>query len=174
MECCRFWDRALAGTELGPTARLVEHLQRLYASLAWVQNPNYTRDNASGDFLANYGYAELLGKDRLFDSDSLALGILMLGPSTVDAEHRHPAAEIYYVAAGTAFWNLAEKKDIAAAPGTLITIPPNTIHKMWTINDPLIAIYVWEGDLSTRADFVNSGDSRQKTSVEHPRGLVEE
>ena len=151
----QYWSRALEAAQHRPTAALAQSLSSLYPVLQWTQNPGYTIENAGPHFLANYGYAEIIGKDGMFPSDDLALGILLLGPGTIYAEHCHPASEIYYVVGGTAIWNVGGGPDIASRPGTLITIASGVIHKMWTTVDPLLAIYVWDGDVSARARFVD-------------------
>ena len=129
-------------------------LEPLSPFLAWVQNPNYTEKNVGREFLDNYAYAELLGKDGLFHSDSLAFGILMLGPNCLYPEHHHRATEDYYVVAGQATWRLDGSKTLAARAGTHVAIRSGVVHEMSTAAEALIAIYIWDGDVLGRAELM--------------------
>jgi quercetin dioxygenase-like cupin family protein len=131
--------------------RLMEPLGELSAHLHWVQNPNYVAEPPDRDFLKNYGYAVLAGPGGLVATDALALGILMLGPGTHYPTHRHPAVEIYVVAAGTAEWRKGESPWRREPPGTVIRHETMVPHATRTLDEPLLAVYVWRGDLKTHA-----------------------
>ncbi len=143
---CRFWPAVAAGggALLAPLAELSPHL-------AWVQNPNYVAAPPSPDFLDNYGYAVLAGPGGLVASDILALGVLLLGPGTHYPTHRHPATEIYVVAAGEAEWRKGEALWRRERPGSLIRHETMVPHATRALDDPLLAVYLWRGDLKTHA-----------------------
>jgi quercetin dioxygenase-like cupin family protein len=153
---CRFWDRVTAGA--GP---LLAPLAALGPSLGWVQNPNYVAAPPSPDFLENYGYAVLAGPGGLVASEALALGVLMLGPGIHYPTHRHPAVEIYIVAAGEAEWQRGEAPWRREPPGTVIRHESMMPHATRTLAEPLLAAYLWRGDLATHARIIappsNSG-----------------
>jgi hypothetical protein len=153
---CRFWDQVIAGD--GP---LLAPLAALGPSLRWVQNPNYVAAPPSSDFLENYGYAVLAGPGGLMASEELALGLLMLGPGIHYPTHRHPAVEIYVPAAGEAEWQKGEEPWRREPPGAVIRHESMMPHATRTLAEPLLAAYLWRGDLATHARIIaqpkNSG-----------------
>ena len=80
-------------------------------------------------FLDGYGYAVIAGPvdgpPALALDSRLALGVLVLGPRTHYPLHAHPAVEIYYTLTPDGDW--------------------------WRGAGPLLAIYLWWGDLATHA-----------------------
>jgi hypothetical protein len=148
---CRFWPNILAaGSEL------VEPLGELSPHFRWVQNPNYVAAPPSPNYLENYGYVVLAGPGGLVATDSLALGILLLGPKTHYPTHRHPAVEIYVVAAGEAEWRKGESPWRREAPGSVIRHETMMPHATRTLDEPLLAVYVWQGDLKTYAKITKT------------------
>jgi hypothetical protein len=92
----------------------------------------------------------------LVATDSLALGILLLGPKTHYPTHRHPAVEIYVVAAGEAEWRNGEAPWRREAPGSVIRHETMMPHATRTLDEPLLAVYVWQGDLKTHAKITKT------------------
>jgi hypothetical protein len=148
---CRFWPNILAAG-----GELVEPLGELSLHFRWVQNPNYIAAPPSPDYLKNYGYVVLAGPGGLVATDSLALGILLLGPKTHYPTHRHPAVEIYVVAAGEAEWRNGEAPWRREAPGSVIRHETMMPHATRTLDEPLLAVYVWQGDLKTHAKITKT------------------
>ena len=87
-------------------------------------------------------------------SDRLALGVLLLGPHTHYPTHRHPAVEIYVVAAGVAEWRKGEDPWHIEPEGSVIRHETMVPHATRTLADPLLAVYVWQGDLKTHAKII--------------------
>jgi len=143
---CRFWRQAMSGNSplLAPLANLAPYLR-------WAQNPNYVAVPPSPSFLENYGYAVFAGPGGLVESEALAFGILLLGPDTHYPTHRHPAAEIYVVASGEAGWRKGEEPWRRERPGAVIRHDGLVPHATRTLAEPLLAAYLWIGDLATHA-----------------------
>ncbi len=148
---CRFWPNILAAG-----GELVELLGDLSPHLRWVQNPNYVAAPPSPDYLENYGYVVLAGPGGLVATDSLAMGILLLGPHTHYPTHRHPAVEIYVVTVGEAEWRKGEQAWRRLAPGSVIRHETMMSHATRTLDEPLLAVYVWQGDLKTHAKITKT------------------
>jgi hypothetical protein len=148
---CRFWDKLVAGED-----PLLAPLAKLGPALRWVQNPNYVAAPPSPEFLASYGYAVLAGPGGLVASCDLALGILILGPGIHYPSHNHPAVEIYVVLAGEAEWQKGEEPWRREKPGTVIRHDSMVSHAMRALGEPLLAAYVWRGDLATHAQLTES------------------
>lgn len=151
----RDWDRALAGAPIVMRPLLAA----LGPVLVWTRNPNY-RSRPNPRFLAHYGYGVVLGPaDRrarpLIDDASASMGLLMLGPDIVYPRHRHPAEEIYIPLAGTAWWQRGDAPWRRVKPGSAIHHPPLMPHATRTGGDPLVALYIWQGEIATHARLEN-------------------
>jgi quercetin dioxygenase-like cupin family protein len=155
---CRFFDAAIKGD-----LPLLAPLRELGPRLRWIQNPNYVAAPPSSDFLDNYGYAVLAGPGGLAETDRLALGILLLGPGIHYPTHRHPAVEIYVVLAGDAEWQKGEAGWRREKPGTVIRHDSMVPHATRALAEPLLAAYVWRGDLATYARIIASTDFHRKS-----------
>lgn len=150
---CRYWDAALAAA--GPAvAALRDALRQLAPALVWAQNPNYRSRPPTPDFLANYGYAVIVGPEdgppALAHDPRLALGVLLLGPGTEYPAHHHPAVE-HYLPMTVGDWWREDDDWRRQSPGTLIHHASNVAHAMRAGRDPLLALYLWRGDLATYA-----------------------
>jgi hypothetical protein len=143
---CRFWERVMAGD-----GALLAPLAKLEPALRWVQNPNYVAVPPSPEFLESYGYAVLVGPGGLVASDALALGILLLGPGIHYPSHNHPAVEIYVVLSGEAEWQKGGEPWRREPPSAVIRHDSMVSHATRALADPLLAAYVWRGDLATHA-----------------------
>ena len=157
---CRFWEGALAAADgTDAPAGLPDALAGLGPQLVWTQNPNYRRAPPSEDFLDQYGYAVLVGPragpPALVEHATLALGVLLLGPGTQYPLHHHPATEIY-VPLNEAEWWRGGGPWREEAPGAVILHPSGVPHATRTGRLPLLAIYLWSGDLGTHARLVGA------------------
>jgi len=151
------WDRAVAAAP----ASLRSPLAALGPALAWTRNPNY-RDRPNPCFLARYGYGVILGPpDRLarplIDDASASMGLLMLGPDVLYPRHCHPAEEIYVPLAGTAWWQRGDAPWRRVPPGIAIHHPSGMPHATRTGGQPLVALYIWQGEIGTHARLTPAG-----------------
>jgi mannose-6-phosphate isomerase-like protein (cupin superfamily) len=104
----------------------------------------------------NIAFAEIIGPEAPFRSDSVCLGLTLIGPETLYPAHRHPAIELYYVVAGTAAWTV-DGVSHDRVPGTYILHASQVVHTMRTNAEPLLAIYTWSGsDVRTTSVYTNS------------------
>ena len=93
----------------------------------------------------------LAGPGGLVETHALALGLLLLGPGTHYPTHRHPAVEIYVVASGEGEWRMGEGPWRRRPAGEVIRHDSMVPHATRALGDPLLAVYVWRGDLDTHA-----------------------
>jgi len=153
---CRFWDVALRSAG-GP---LVEALGVLAPRLSWTQNPHYRRNPPDAAFLDNYGYAVIAGPTggppALTVDARLALGVLLLGPHTHYPLHAHPAVEVYYTLTPGEWWRDDGPWQVQP-PGTAIHHAPHVRHATRAGAVPLLAVYLWRGDLATHARLTTGG-----------------
>jgi len=139
-------------------AALRQPLARLAARLHWTQTAHYRHAPPSPAFLDNYGYAVIAGPaagaPALVSSEALALGVLLLGPHTHYPLHRHPAVELYVVLTRGGRWRRGTRPWRIEPPGTVIHHPSLMPHATRSGARPLLAVYLWRGDLATAARFV--------------------
>jgi len=151
---CRHWPAALAG--LG--ASWARPLATLAPALGWAQNPNYRRAPPDPDFLANYGYAVIAGPTdgppARIRCETLALGILLLGPGTHYPLHSHPAVELYVTLSGDGEWWRDQGPWRAVPPDRVIHHASLVPHATRAGASPLLAAYVWQGELGRHARLV--------------------
>jgi Dimethlysulfonioproprionate lyase len=158
---CRFWDSALDAGARGAAGPLSSALRALGPSLSWTQNPNYRRQPPGPAFLENYGYAVIAGPadgpPGLALDSRLAVGVLLLGPGTLYPLHEHPAVEIYCPLTLDAEWWLGDGPWRREPPAAIIYHAPGVRHAMRAGLSPLLAVYVWRGDLATHARLSPAG-----------------
>lgn len=150
----RFLQVALSNAASGPLQRLAHALEPAESSLDWLQNPNYTKARIGADFVDRYGYVELVGPRRAFETRDLLVGFLLLGPQTHYPDHDHAAEEVYHVVSGRAAWRCGGNAWRIEPPGTVIHHAPHEPHAMRTEDEPLLALYCWMGDVATPADLL--------------------
>jgi Dimethlysulfonioproprionate lyase len=152
---CRHWEGALEAGVGGPAEPLVSALRQLGPALSWTQNPNYRRHPPGPRFLDNYGYAVIVGPadgpPALAVDPQLALGVLLLGPGTHYPLHEHPAIEIYYTLTSEGEWWMGAGPWRREPLATAIYHAPNVPHATRAGSSPLLALYLWRGDLATHA-----------------------
>jgi hypothetical protein len=135
---------------------LVAAICRAAPSLAWRQT--YTARDLDAAFLDSYGWSEILGGSGPLASERIACGFLILGPATLYPRHRHEAEEIYLPLSGTAAWQQGDAVWREHAPGTLIHHAGNEPHSMRTGTGPLLALYLWRGNLAQKARLDGASD----------------
>jgi len=150
----RFLARAVSSDCGGSLAGVAEAFAQAEPALAWLQNPNYTAQRMGSDFVDRYGYVELVGPERAFESRRLLVGFLLLGPHTLYPDHSHAAEEVYYVVSGRAFWRRGDGPWRTEPPGAVIHHAPYVPHAMRTGHEPLLALYCWMGDVAAPADLL--------------------
>jgi mannose-6-phosphate isomerase-like protein (cupin superfamily) len=148
---CRHMGAALEEARLGPLAGLAQAFAAVERLSGWLQNPNYTEAAMGAAFLANYGYVELVGPGRPYDSAALLVGFLLLGPGAEYPEHLHEAEETYHVVAGAAEWKRAGSGWRVEPAGAAIHHRPNEAHAMRPGKKPLLALYCWAGAIGQAA-----------------------
>jgi hypothetical protein len=148
------WPAALAGAAAVDPG-LAAALTDLSPALGWRQNPNYVRRPPSADFLDGYGYAVIAGPGGLAPAP-IALGVLLLAPEVLYPAHAHPAEEVYLVLDGASRWWREGEGWREGLGGAAIHHPPMLAHAMQAGAAPLLAIYLWRGDLATNAALTPS------------------
>jgi hypothetical protein len=144
------WLPDLAGGAESFGADLVAAACRAAPKLDWRQT--YSAADLDAAFLENYGWSEILGSVGPIESERIACGFLILGPSTFYPSHHHAAEELYVPLSGTAAWQQGDGAWREHLPGTPIHHRSEEPHAMRTGGSALLALYVWRGaDLGQKA-----------------------
>ena len=129
---------------------LLTALSAAKTTLIWRQNPTYT----DVDFLDRYAYTEVLGPSGLLYHGSVSVGLLYLAPQTFYAPHAHPAEEIYHLISGRSVWQQGGQPTRDCVSGARIHHASGVAHCMRSGEEPLLALYLWRGDLQSPALLV--------------------
>lgn len=148
---------------LDGSAAVVAAVREAASALRWRQNQSYS-DTA---FLPSYAYSELVGPSGRARNDRYAIGLLYLAPGTFYPAHAHPAEEAYHVLSGASEWWQGEPAGAASAgsaadasalraPGARVLHPSGVMHAMRSGSRPLLALYIWRGDIGVAAQLAES------------------
>ncbi|MGD1868447.1 MAG: dimethylsulfonioproprionate lyase family protein [Neomegalonema sp.] len=112
--------------------------------IAW--NLTYDEDLVGADFLARYGWFELLGPSGHFVDETLVAFIGYWGPGLRYPWHKHASREIYAVVDGRA---LFERESAAAremGPGGVSPHAAWEAHALRTADAPVLALALQAGE----------------------------
>jgi mannose-6-phosphate isomerase-like protein (cupin superfamily) len=136
------------------TAPLLDAIAPVINFLPWRYS--YPPRNDNPTLGQNIAFAEIIGPEAPFHSETVCLGLTLIGPKTLYPGHHHPAIELYHVVSGTATWTL-EWTLRDNPPGSFILHPTQAIHAMRTHDAPLLAIYTWSGaDVRTTSAYTQT------------------
>lgn len=108
----------------------------------------YEEAHWSKSFVSRFATGECIGPTGRFRSDSIILGLFILGPDTHYPAHAHAAEEFYIVVAGEAEFQTGATSDfIAKCQGDIVLHGSNVSHAIRTSSRPMFAIYGWRGAL---------------------------
>lgn len=148
-------DRAATLAARGAAHDLAGAARLLGSSAAWTQTASYVNDPPNPTFLDGYAHATLAGRpdDTGPGPDgAVALGLVLLGPHVHYPPHHHPADEVY-LPLTDATWLDDDGGYTTRPAGTLLHHRPWQPHGMHTGDAPLLAVYLWTGDVSSPSQF---------------------
>ena len=138
----RYLDEALAAPNTHP---LATHFAAIAPRVSWVE---VSKRLMPASFAGRYSYCEIVGHDPTsIQASDIRFGAYLQFPNTWYPLHWHAAEELYLSLSGTAEWTRDGVADHPAPPGTLIRHASNERHATRTGPEPLLALWVWIGDL---------------------------
>ncbi len=110
----------------------------------WRQS--YTEQQVGADFLANYGYFELYGPKGHYHCETSRGFFAYWGPGLNYGWHHHAPEELYFVISGNALFRSEGEADAQLSRGETRQHRAWQSHAMDTLEQPLLAFAVWQGD----------------------------
>ena len=153
LPACDFLDVTEAAAAHAPTHHIVAGLAPLLNLLRWSYS--YPVHPKWPELAAHVAFAEIIGSRGLADGDGIHLGLTLMAPRTHYPMHSHPAIELYLVLSGVARWRVTGESFKPQVPGSLILHHSGIGHAMVTDAEPLLALYVWRGDLVSPSVFTD-------------------
>ncbi len=137
-----YLDRALEAPGADLLTRL---LAPLAPTLRWPDtSANMTMPEG---FRGRYSVTEIIAPDGLIPTADFRFGTYLQHPDTWYPLHHHAAEELYLILSGTAQWTRDGIDGQPEPPGTLIRHAPHERHATRTLGEPLLALWVWLGDI---------------------------
>ena len=93
-------------------------------------------------------YAELIGPSGPMVSDECRFGFYLQAPDCLYPAHSHAAEEFYYILSGSAEWRVGVAGTFVPRVPDLVHHHPWQLHEMRTGQSPLLAMWIWTGDIS--------------------------
>ncbi len=135
------YDQALASLTCFPV--LQQQLSDTGVSLPWKQGSM----KMPASFQGRFAYVELAGPEGILPSTDVNFGLYLQQRDTAYPSHWHCAEEDYLVLSGTAMWQIDNDEFVAQPPGTHICHASNQPHATTTQQEPMLAMWFWQGDI---------------------------
>ncbi len=123
----------------------------------WEQSYAKADGVVGDDLLADYGFAELIGKLGPFVSQRVRAGVGIWGPNLTYPQHRHGAEEAYVPLAGSAEYRFGAEEGasrVERGPGDVVYVPSLLTHGFRTGDTAFVVLYIWQnGDLRETSTF---------------------
>ena len=148
---------APSGTDLAVDA-IIEEFVRVGVDLPWRQTASYV-EVLNADYLANYGYVQLVGPvPAIIEHPTVRVGLGLWGPGLFYPLHEHPAEELYHVLFGEPSFGTDTDEWRPAAPGDAVHHRPLQRHAQRFGDTPTVLLYCWVGDVASDAVLVGRGN----------------
>lgn len=123
--------------------RLHEAIRGLAHHVAWRQS--YTEAEVGADFLARYGWFELIGPGGFYRSGNYRAYIGFWDHGLHYPWHLHEAEELYYVISGEAEFEAEGETPATLGPGDTRHHAGYQPHAMTTRDAPVLTLVLWRG-----------------------------
>jgi len=128
------------------------------ASAAAVRSPWEEASRGVPEFFAGgYASAKLADETPPASDDPIRMGLLLQRAEIAYPGHAHDAEEFYFILSGEAHWRI-DTQEFTTRPGDLIHHTPCAIHAMETADAPLLALWIWRGELAGRFWYESAPD----------------
>lgn len=125
----------------------------------WRQT--YGEEQVGHDFLNRYGYFEYAGPRGHFHCTDLRFYVGFWGAGLHYDWHWHAAAEIYFVLAGSALFQVEGRPPRKLGPGEACTHEPYQTHALTAGENGLTVFAIWKGEGLEQDAHMPDRDGRQ-------------
>ncbi len=143
VHACQALDGVLAPGRIADKPLLLE-IGRVYRRLAWRAAGAGKVPEPAGSRLA---VSEIIGPDGLIEHDRCRFGLFFQMSEVNYPAHSHEAEELYLVVDGAAEWAVDASPPQRFSCGSFSYIPSRCVHAIRTAKVPLLAFWVWAGDV---------------------------
>lgn len=123
---------------------VLKHLARCAPQLSW-RYPGFGKIPAQ--IAERMAVVEIIGPDGMLFEQQLRFGLLYQEQNSYYPKHQHAAEELYCVLSGTALWAVDDAAPSPRLAGEFIHHKEHQPHRMQTTDEPLLAMWVWTGDI---------------------------
>ena len=104
-------------------------------------------------FEGGYSFSEIIGDSGLATSKNIRMGLFLQNQNVDYPSHAHEAEEYYLILSGHGSWQIGNIWH-DAIPGRIFHHQSEDSHRMITQSEPLLAIWIWTGEIEGRYWFV--------------------
>jgi hypothetical protein len=150
----RWLEQAMTATDEGADttpalAQFCEMTKLVLPHCPWT--PGYNEAEVGSEFKNHFAYATLVGDGGIIPCDYFSAGITLIAPNFFYDWHHHPVIEIYVNLTTHALWGTNKAPMEERALGAVITHPSYFSHAMFCEQAPLLAPWLWAGDVNVPA-----------------------
>ena len=91
--------------------------------------------------------SEIIGPKGIIDNPSMRVGLLLQLDHVAYPKHWHSAEELYLVLLGEAHWSVDDGSPEVRSSENFVHHKSNQPHSIKTIEEPLLAMWGWTGDI---------------------------
>ena len=97
---------------------------------------------------ARMAFCQIVGPGAPVDAPDFRAGLFLQQPDLFYPWHSHEAEELYLVISGNALWRTPGLPFEQRSPGDVVYHPSWVSHAMQTTDEPLLAMWVWVGNIN--------------------------
>lgn len=123
----------------------------------WRSSYSPSDDGIDEDFIARYGYFNLVSPDGPYPCHDCRVTIAFWGAGLKYPEHNHDPEEMYAVVAGDVEFRAEGRAPVQVGPGGLVHHKPRQMHATDMVPGPMLAVVGWRGENLMRFAKINRG-----------------
>ena len=133
----------------GELVEFADNIKRLSQHVKWYQASRGVPEFFEG----GYSYSVIRGDSGLVPSKNIRMFLFLQNQNVDYPSHAHDAEEYYLILSGRGSWQIGNIWH-DAIPGRIFHHQPEDSHRMITKSEPLLAVWIWTGEIEGRYWFV--------------------
>lgn len=126
----------------------------------WRTSYGVRDDGIDEDFIARYGYFNLVSPEGPFLCRDYRITIAFWGSGLKYPEHNHDPEELYAVVAGDVEFRAEGRAPVQVGPGGMVHHLPRQLHATDMIPGPMLSVVAWRGENLMRYAKISQGQKR--------------